>query len=211
MMAEGDLVALLLHRSIVKNAAAQARAQSAGGLSFRNNRFDDRVGIAFNYLEWNPQARKIFRENVLGESRLLLVEIHRQEIKADRSTPLQIQQQAEQCIAVLAATQTNHDPVAILDHLEIGDGPPEAAQKLRFYCFRASRSRFLQNQILPYRVGVRAETDPTTVIVHLRIYHIRHRPDMLLPRMHEILRAAANVLLPELRLLYFLAALTVAI
>src|SRR5262245_51259530 len=142
MMAESDLVTFLFYGGIVKNAPSQARAESARCLPFRHDRFDERISITLNYLEWNVEPRQVFRQHLLREPRLLLVEVYRQQVKADRGAPLQVQQQRKQGIAILAAAQTHHDLVAIVDHLEIGDGASGAAQKLLFCCLGAPGSRF---------------------------------------------------------------------
>jgi hypothetical protein len=45
VVAEGDLVAAELVGDAVQDAAAQARAQRAGGLAFRDQALDDAVGV----------------------------------------------------------------------------------------------------------------------------------------------------------------------
>jgi hypothetical protein len=59
---------------------------------------------------------------VFGEAGLLLVHVHRDDLEPDRRHLLQIQQHVEHGVAVLAAGQADHHLVAILDHVEVGDG-----------------------------------------------------------------------------------------
>jgi len=62
---------------------------------------------------------------------LLLVEVHRDDVEADRRVAPQVDQDIEQRVAVLAARQAHHHPVAIFDHAVIGDRPAgEPAQAL---------------------------------------------------------------------------------
>lgn len=59
---------------------------------------------------------------MLREARLLLVHVHRDDLELDRCHLLQVQQNVEHGVAVLAARQADHDLVAILDHVEVGNG-----------------------------------------------------------------------------------------
>jgi hypothetical protein len=58
---------------------------------------------------------------VPGEVRLLLVEVDRDQLERHRCLLLQLQQDVEHGVAVLAAGQAHHHLVAILDHAEVGD------------------------------------------------------------------------------------------
>ena len=58
---------------------------------------------------------------MLGKIRLLLVEVDRDQFEPDRRLLLQLHQDVEHRVAVLAAGQAHHDLVAVLDHAEIGD------------------------------------------------------------------------------------------
>ena len=79
---------------------------------------------------------EIFGKDVFGKARLLLVQIHRQQFEADRGAPLQILQQREERVAVLAAAQADHDAIAFDNHVEVGDGLAYAAQQfpLQQFC-----------------------------------------------------------------------------
>jgi aromatic ring-opening dioxygenase catalytic subunit (LigB family) len=68
---------------------------------------------------------------MLGEVRLLLVEVHRHQLEAHRRLLLKLQQDVEHGVAVLAAGQAHHHLVAVLDHPVVGDGLADlAAQAL---------------------------------------------------------------------------------
>ena len=73
MMAEGDLGRPELGGGTIEDAATQARAQRAGGFSFRDLLFDDAVGVLVDNLVFNPQLLQIRRQNMLREPVLLLV------------------------------------------------------------------------------------------------------------------------------------------
>ena len=47
---------------------------------------------------------------------------HRDDLEADRRDLLQVEQDVEHAVAVLAAGQAHHDLVAVFDHVEVGDG-----------------------------------------------------------------------------------------
>jgi hypothetical protein len=61
---------------------------------------------------------------VRGKVRLLLVEVHRDQLELHRRLLLQLQQDVEHRVAVLAAGQAHHHLVAVLDHAEVGDRAP---------------------------------------------------------------------------------------
>ena len=56
-----------------------------------------------------------------GKSGLLLVEVHRHQLVGHRRALLAADQQVEQGVTVLAARDADHDLVAGLDHVEVGD------------------------------------------------------------------------------------------
>ncbi len=103
MMAEGDLGRPELGGGTIEDAATQARAQRAGGFSFRDLLFDDAVGVLFDNLVFNPQLLQIRRQNMLREPWLLLIEVHRHQREGDGRAFLQIAQDLQHGIAVLAA------------------------------------------------------------------------------------------------------------
>ncbi len=69
----------------------------------------------------HPQLRQVLGQHVLRKSGLLLIEVHRNNFKADGRTTAQMQQDVEQRITVLAARQANHHLVTIADHVKVGD------------------------------------------------------------------------------------------
>ncbi|MNZ79357.1 hypothetical protein D3C78_979580 [compost metagenome] len=106
----------------VQGAATQARAQRAGGLAFRDQLLDHRVGVFLDDVVLDAQALEVGRQYVLGEARLLLVHVHRDDLELDRRHFLQVQQNIEHGVAVFAAGQADHDLVTVFDHVEVGDG-----------------------------------------------------------------------------------------
>ena len=122
MMAEGNLGAPQLLRRAIENTSAQAGAEGAGGFAFRYLVLDDGIGIFFNDLEVNAQGCQVLRQHMLGEARLLLIQVDGHQIKMDGGACLQAHQDVEHGKAVLAAGQAHHDLVALFNHVEVGDG-----------------------------------------------------------------------------------------
>ncbi|MCY1173385.1 hypothetical protein D9M73_135410 [compost metagenome] len=122
MVTEGHLGRADFVGEGVERATTQARAQRTGGLAFRNQLLDHRVGVFLDDVVLDAQALEVGRQYVLGEARLLLVHVHRDDLELDRRHFLQVQQNIEHGVAVLAAGQADHDLVAILDHVVVGDG-----------------------------------------------------------------------------------------
>jgi len=58
---------------------------------------------------------------MLRETGLFLVHVDRHDLELDRRDLLQVQQHVEHGVAVFAAGEADHDLVAVLDHVEIGD------------------------------------------------------------------------------------------
>ncbi|MNN01899.1 hypothetical protein D3C81_1145330 [compost metagenome] len=106
----------------VQRAATQARTQRAGGLAFRHQLFDHRVGVFLNDVILDAQGLEISRQHVLRKTGLLLVHVHRDDLELDRRHFLQVQQNIEHGVAVFAAGQADHDLVTVFDHVEVGDG-----------------------------------------------------------------------------------------
>ncbi|MDF9894892.1 UNVERIFIED_ORG: hypothetical protein OKW25_004039 [Pseudomonas vranovensis] len=70
----------------------------------------------------DAEGFQVSRQHVLGEARLLLVHVHRDDVELDRRHFLQVQQNIEHGVAVFAAGQADHDLVTVFDHVEVGDG-----------------------------------------------------------------------------------------
>ncbi|MCY1540157.1 hypothetical protein D9M68_757780 [compost metagenome] len=122
MVTEGHLGRADLVGVGVQRAAAQARAQRAGGLAFRDLLLHHRVGVLLDDVVRHADGLQVGRQHVLGEAGLLLVHVHGHDLELDRRDLLQVQQHVQHGVAVLAAGQADHDLVAILDHVEVGDG-----------------------------------------------------------------------------------------
>jgi hypothetical protein len=86
----------------VQRAAAQARAQRAGGLALWNQLLDHRVGVFLDDMVLDAQCLQVGRQHVLGEARLLLVHVHGDDLEADRRNLLQVHQRVEHGVAVLS-------------------------------------------------------------------------------------------------------------
>jgi hypothetical protein len=72
-MAESNLRTAFFYGCAVENPTAQARADRAVSLSFRHEPLDHGVGVALYDAMRDAAAFKIFRQDVGGEARLLLV------------------------------------------------------------------------------------------------------------------------------------------
>jgi hypothetical protein len=72
-------------------------------------------------VEGHAAAGQVLGQHVFREAGLLLVEVDRHDVEVHRRALAQGQQQVEQRVAVLAARQADHDLVAGLDHVEVGD------------------------------------------------------------------------------------------
>src|SRR4051812_33674306 len=121
MMAERDLRRAELAGGAIERAAAQARAERAHGLALRHDALHHGIGVLLDDAEGHAARLQILRQHVPGESRLLLVEVHRDELEAHRRLGLQREQHIQQRVAVLAAGEAHHDAVALGDHAEVGD------------------------------------------------------------------------------------------
>jgi len=73
-------------------------------------------------VEGNSRRREVLGEDMGRKAGLLLIEIHRYEIEANRCPPLEHEQEIEQAIAVFPTRDAHHDLVAILDQPILGDG-----------------------------------------------------------------------------------------
>ena len=127
VVAERDLGGAQLARHAVQDAAPQPRAQAAHRLSLGHEALDDAVGILVLDPERHAQAAQVRGQHLGREARLLLVEVDGDEVEAHRRARAQRQQDVEQRVAVLAAGQADHDPVALLDHRVVGDRLPDLA------------------------------------------------------------------------------------
>ena len=127
MVAEGDLGRAELAGDAVEHAAAQARAQRAGGLALGNHALHHRVGVLILDVEGHAQFLEVGGQHFGRKTRLLLVEVHGDELEAHRRDLAQLQQDVEERMAVLAAGEADHDAVAVLDHVEVADGLADVA------------------------------------------------------------------------------------
>ncbi|MCW0448241.1 hypothetical protein NB706_001075 [Xanthomonas sacchari] len=122
VVAQRDLGDAVLRRVAVQRAAAQPRTQRTQGLAFRHHPGDHRISVLFDHMPGHAALAQVGRQHVGGKARLLLVQVHRHQLERYRRLALQLQQDVQQGVAVLAAGQAHHDLVAGADHAEIGDG-----------------------------------------------------------------------------------------
>ena len=59
---------------------------------------------------------------MLGEARLLLIQVHRNNVEMDRRMGFHVEQNIEHGITVFAAGQTHHDPITVFNHVEVSNG-----------------------------------------------------------------------------------------
>jgi hypothetical protein len=78
----------------------------------------------------HAELGQIFRQHVLREAGLLLVEVHDHELEAHGGLSLQAHQHVEQRVGVLAAREAHHDEVAVLDHPVVADRLAREAAEL---------------------------------------------------------------------------------
>ncbi len=131
MMAERDLGRPQFAGDAIQHAAAQARTQRTGGLAFRDHALDDGIGVLVLDVEGHIDAAQVVGQHLGRKARLLLVEIDRDDVEIDRRVFAQEEQDVEQGEGILAAGKADHDLVAGLDHVEVGNGLADlAAQAL---------------------------------------------------------------------------------
>src|SRR5882672_7747468 len=129
MVAEGDLRAAEPLRGAVEDAAAQARADRAGGLSLRDQPLHHAVGVLAEHQHLGSGAAEVELQLAGRESWMPLIEIARDQRELDRRAPLQVLEQVQQRERVLAARDADQDAIAGLDQAEVGDGAAHVAEK----------------------------------------------------------------------------------
>jgi hypothetical protein len=131
-----DVVAVVAERDLgeafplgvgVERAAAQPRAEPAHGLALGHHALDHAVGVLLEDLERHADLLQVPRQHVGVVAGLLLVEVHRHQFEAHRRLGPELQQDVEHPVGVLATGQADHHLVAVLDHVEVGDGLADLA------------------------------------------------------------------------------------
>ena len=95
MMAERDLGRAELGRHAVERAAPQARAERAHGLAFGHDPLHDRISVLLDDAVGHAAALQVARQHLRRETGLLLVEVDRDQLEADRRLRLQREQHIE--------------------------------------------------------------------------------------------------------------------
>ena len=122
VVTQGNLGAAQFLGHAVQNATAQARAQAAGGLALGDDLLDHAVGVLLFDAEGHAHLGEVLGQHMLGEPRLLLVKVDRHQFEVDGRPALQVHQDVEHGVAVLATRHAHHDLVTLFDHVEVGDG-----------------------------------------------------------------------------------------
>jgi len=130
VVAECDLGGTEFRSHPIEDAAAQARAKAAHRLALGHQLLDDRVGVLVLDVEGHAARAQVLRQHVFGEAGLLLVEVDGNQLEVHRRALAHRDQQVEQRMAVLAAGQADHDPVAGFDHVEVGNRAAQFAMQL---------------------------------------------------------------------------------
>src|SRR5690242_11517670 len=115
-MAKSDLRTAVLGCESVQGAAAQPRAEPAHRASFGNDSLYDAVSVLLDDPVRDLQTLQVFRQDMLGKTRLLLIEVHREELEAHRRAALERHQYVEQRIRVLSPRQADHDAIPLGNH-----------------------------------------------------------------------------------------------
>ena len=105
----------------VQDAAPQTAAQRTGSFALVQYPLHRGISVLFHDFERHADGRQVFRQHVFGEAGLLLVKVHGHQFEIDRRRSLQLAQNIQQRVAVLAAGKADHDFVAVFNHLEIVD------------------------------------------------------------------------------------------
>ena len=132
VVTQRDFVATQFARHAVQNAATQARAQAAHGFAFGNFFFHDRVRVLRFDAELHTYLRQVFGQHIGRKTGLLLVEVDRNQLKADGRTLLHHEQDVEHGVAVFATGHADHDLVAFFDHVVVDDGLAHLAAQALF-------------------------------------------------------------------------------
>ena len=122
VVTEREFVAFEAACHVVQNAPAQAAAQAAHGLAFRDIAFDDGVGVLGFNMKLDAQLGQVLGQDVIGKTRLFLVQIDGYDFKTDRRALLHLEQNIQHAVAVFATRHAHHHAVAVFDHVEVHDG-----------------------------------------------------------------------------------------
>ncbi len=124
MMTQRDLRDPVARRPVVQRTTPQPRTEAAHGLAGRDHPRHRAVGVLLDDVERHAARGQIIRQHMLRVVRLLLVQVHRDQLEAHRRLRLQWQQDIQHGVRVLAARQAHHHLVAVLDHAEIANRLP---------------------------------------------------------------------------------------
>jgi hypothetical protein len=127
VMPEHERVAPLLAGDAIKIAAPEPRAQRAIGCALGNLGDDGRIGVPILDPVRNAVAGEEFRQDMLREIGLALVEIAGQKIDVEYAAPVEVDQQRQERVGILAAREADEPfrtsaAADLRHHAEILDG-----------------------------------------------------------------------------------------
>ena len=70
-------------------------------------------------MKWHAYRRQILGQDVIRETRLLLIQVDRNQLETNGRALLQFEQNVQHGIAVFAATDADHHLVAFFNHIEV--------------------------------------------------------------------------------------------
>src|SRR5690606_4198266 len=103
VVAQGDLRRPQFSRYPIQDATAQARAQRTHGLSFGKHARHDGIRVLSLDVIRHAERFQVLRQHVIRKARLLLIQVHRHDVKADGRPLLQRHQYVQQRVGILAA------------------------------------------------------------------------------------------------------------
>jgi hypothetical protein len=92
-----------------------------GRASLGHQALDHAVGVLLDDAEGKAERLQMGGQDGGVIAGLLLVEVHGNQLEANRCAALQPVQDIEQGPGILAAGQANHDAIAVLDHRVVGN------------------------------------------------------------------------------------------
>ena len=111
----------------IQNAAPQTRTQRTHGLALGDEPLHGRVGVLHLDPEGNAKLSQVVGQYVFGIARMALVQIDCDQLEINAGAAAQLQKNIQETVAVLATGEADHDPVALADHFEVGNGLPDLA------------------------------------------------------------------------------------
>ena len=106
----------------VQHPSAKPRAERAHRLALGNHALHNAVGVLGLDVKGHAQRLQVIGQDIGREARMALVEVDGDQFKVDGRTGPQRHENVQQPVAVLPTGEADHDLVARLDHLKVGNG-----------------------------------------------------------------------------------------